>query len=109
MLLDEPTSQLDPIASLEFIQTLHRLNKELGITIILIEHRLEEVLPLADRVLIMDSGEILFDGLPRDILMTLPKEHAMITALPALTKIFHRLNGVGSIPLTIREGALLAS
>ncbi|MEK5232615.1 energy-coupling factor transporter ATPase [Lysinibacillus sp. FSL K6-0232] len=104
LLLDEPTSQLDPIAALEFIQTLHRLNKELGITIILIEHRLEEVLPLADRVLIMDSGEILFDGLPRDILMTLPKEHAMITALPAATKIFHRLNGVGSIPLTIREG-----
>jgi len=104
LLLDEPTSQLDPIAALEFIQTLHRLNKELGITIILIEHRLEEVLPLADRVLIMDEGSILFDGLPKEILKALPANHAMITALPTATKIFHLLNGNGPIPLTIREG-----
>jgi len=104
LLLDEPTSQLDPIAALEFIQTLHRLNKELGITIILIEHRLEEVLTLADRVLIMDEGSILFDGLPKEILKALPANHAMITALPTATKIFHLLNGNGPIPLTIREG-----
>ncbi|MFJ7648424.1 ABC transporter ATP-binding protein [Lysinibacillus sp. NPDC097279] len=104
LLLDEPTSQLDPIAALEFIQTLHRLNRELGITIILIEHRLEEVLPLADRVFIMDEGSILFDGPPKEILNSLPEKHAMITALPAATKIFHLLNGSGHIPLTIREG-----
>ncbi|MDM5234532.1 ABC transporter ATP-binding protein [Lysinibacillus pakistanensis] len=104
LLLDEPTSQLDPIAALEFIQTLHRLNKELGITIILIEHRLEEVLTLADRVLIMDEGSILFDGLPKEMLKALPANHAMITALPTATKIFHLLNGNGPIPLTIREG-----
>ncbi|MGE7112168.1 ABC transporter ATP-binding protein [Lysinibacillus sp. NPDC047702] len=104
LLLDEPTSQLDPIAALEFIQTLHRLNKELGITIILIEHRLEEVLTLADRVLIMDEGSILFDGPPKEILKTLPANHAMITALPTATKIYHQLNGIGPIPLTIREG-----
>lgn len=104
LLLDEPTSQLDPIAAMEFIQTLHRLNKELGITIILIEHRLEEVLTLADRVLIMDEGSILFDGPPKEILKALPANHAMITALPTATKIFHLLNGIGPIPLTIREG-----
>ncbi|QUG42380.1 energy-coupling factor ABC transporter ATP-binding protein [Psychrobacillus sp. INOP01] len=104
LLLDEPTSQLDPIAALEFIQTLHRLNKELGITIILIEHRLEEVLPLADRVLIIEEGRILFDGQPKEILNALPANHAMITALPTATKIFHLLNGTGPIPLTIREG-----
>lgn len=104
LLLDEPTSQLDPIAALEFIQTLHRLNKELGITIILIEHRLEEVLTLSDRVLIMDEGSILYDGLPKEILKALPANHAMITALPTATKIFHLLNGNGPIPLTIREG-----
>ncbi|KYG90540.1 cobalt ABC transporter ATP-binding protein [[Bacillus] sp. KCTC 13219] len=104
LLLDEPTSQLDPIAALEFIQTLHRLNKELGITIILIEHRLEEVLPLADRVFIMDEGSILFDGPPKAILKKLPANHAMLTALPTAMKIFHLLNGVGPVPLTIREG-----
>lgn len=104
LLLDEPTSQLDPIAAMEFIQTLNRLNKELGITIILIEHRLEEVLPIADRVLIMEKGHVLFDGLPREILAALPENHEMITALPAATKMFHLLNGKGPIPLTIREG-----
>lgn len=104
LLLDEPTSQLDPIAAMEFIQTLHRLNEELGITIILIEHRLEEVLPIADRIILMEDGSILFDGPPRDVLQALPTDHAMITALPAATKIFHLLQGSGTTPLTIREG-----
>ena len=104
LLLDEPTSQLDPIAAMEFIQTLHRLNEELGITIILIEHRLEEVLPIADRVLVMEDGHVLFDGPPKQVLEALPQNHAMLTALPAATRIFHLLNGVGTTPLTIREG-----
>lgn len=104
LLLDEPTSQLDPIAAMEFIQTLHRLNEELGITIILIEHRLEEVLPIADRAIVMDSGEIIFNGPPKQVLTGLPKNHAMITALPSATKIFHLLHGEGEAPLTIREG-----
>lgn len=104
LLLDEPTSQLDPIAAMEFIQTLNRLNKELGITIILIEHRLEEVLPIADRVFIMEEGKLVFDGPPREIIQALPANHAMITALPAATKMYHLLNCEGPIPLTIREG-----
>lgn len=104
LLLDEPTSQLDPIAAMEFIQTLKRLNKELGITIILVEHRLEEVLPIADRVLIMEKGDLLFDGDPREIINTLPPKHNLITALPTATKMYHLLDGEGPIPLTIREG-----
>jgi len=104
LLLDEPTSQLDPIAAMEFIQTLNRLNKELGITIILVEHRLEEVLPIADRVFIMEEGKLLFDGSPREIIKALPANHTMITALPAATKMYHFLNCEGPIPLTIREG-----
>lgn len=104
LLLDEPTSQLDPIAAMEFIQTLNRLNKELGITIILVEHRLEEVLPIADRVLIMEKGDLLFDGDPREIINTLPPKHELITALPTATKMYHLLDGEGPIPLTIREG-----
>ncbi|MEK4486135.1 energy-coupling factor transporter ATPase [Psychrobacillus sp. FSL H8-0484] len=104
LLLDEPTSQLDPIAAMEFIQTLNRLNKELGITIILIEHRLEEVLPIADRVLIMEEGKLLFDGQPREIIKALPANHTMISALPSATKMYHFLNCEGPIPLTIREG-----
>ena len=55
LILDEPTAQLDPIAASDFIDTLARLNYELGITVILVEHRLEEIFPIANRVIIMDS------------------------------------------------------
>lgn len=104
LLLDEPTSQLDPIAAAEFLQTLKRLNIELGLTVILVEHRLEDVLPLADRVVVMDSGEVLYDGSPQLVAEGLPQEHPMQRALPTATKLFHTLGGTGAAPLTIREG-----
>ena len=59
LVLDEPTGQLDPIAASEFISTLMKLNRELGLTVILAEHRLEEVFPIADRVLVMEDGKAL--------------------------------------------------
>src|SRR5690349_20994 len=68
VLLDEPTSQLDPVAGDELIWLLRRLNEEWGVTILLAEHRLERCLAAADRVLAMDSGSIAFDGPPRDFL-----------------------------------------
>lgn len=104
LLLDEPTSQLDPIAASEFLQTLKRLNTELGLTVIIVEHRLEDVLPLADRVVVMDGGEVLYDGSPQLVLEGLPKQHPMLSALPTATKMFHALGGRGAAPLTIREG-----
>ncbi len=68
VLLDEPTSQLDPVAGDELIWLLRRLNEEWGVTILLAEHRLERCLAAADRVIAMDSGTIGFDGCPRDFL-----------------------------------------
>ena len=67
LILDEPTGQLDPIAAADFIATLRRLNRELGLTVILVEHRLEEVFPIADRVLLMDDGRLLLNDSPRRI------------------------------------------
>lgn len=64
LLLDEPTSQLDPIAASEFISTLYKLNRELGLTIIIVEHRLEEVFPIADKVMVMDESRISVFGSP---------------------------------------------
>lgn len=58
LVLDEPTSQLDPIAATEFLETLAKINRELGTTIILSEHRLEEVFPMADRVMVMEEGKV---------------------------------------------------
>lgn len=104
LLLDEPTSQLDPIAAAEFLQTLKRLNTELGLTVILVEHRLEDVLPLADRVVVMDKGMVLYDGAAQLIATELPQQHPMLRALPTATKMFHALGGKGEAPLTIRDG-----
>lgn len=73
LILDEPTSQLDPIAASEFLATLQKLNRELGLTVILAEHRLEEVFPDADRVLLMDGGRILLCDAPERIGAALPR------------------------------------
>ena len=69
VLLDEPTSQLDPVAGDELIWLLRRLNEEWGVSVLLAEHRLERCLAAADRVVAMDSGAIAFDGAPRDFLV----------------------------------------
>ena len=68
VLLDEPTSQLDPVAGDELIWLLRRLNEEWGVSILLAEHRLERCLAAADRVVAMGDGEIAFDGDPADFL-----------------------------------------
>lgn len=112
LLLDEPTSQLDPVAAREFIQTLQRLNEEMSMTVIISEHRPEEVLPLADRVLLLDEGELRFQGTPRDFVREAAKSpQAPYRAyLPAASRLFLALAPDAaaapqeSIPLTVREG-----
>ena len=107
LILDEPTSQLDPIAATNFINTLKMLNEELGLTIILVEHRLEEVLPLADRVILLEKGRLLLENKPRLIgheLMKLDENHKMFLALPTSIQIYHGLGFMEESPLTIREG-----
>ena len=68
LILDEPTSQLDPIASQEFLQTIEKINRELGTTVILTEHRLEDALPIAERVIVMDDGKITGIGTHEELL-----------------------------------------
>jgi energy-coupling factor transport system ATP-binding protein len=65
VLLDEPTAQLDPVAAREFLQLLHTLNREQGLTVILSEHRLDEVVTMCDRMLVLDQGELVYGGEPR--------------------------------------------
>lgn len=64
LVLDEPTSQLDPIAASDFLATVHRINRELGTTVVMSEHRLEEVYGLADRVVVLEEGRVVADGEP---------------------------------------------
>ena len=64
LLLDEPTSQLDPVAGDELLGVLRRINEEWGTAVLLAEHRLERCLPAADRVIVLDDGALAFDGTP---------------------------------------------
>lgn len=107
LILDEPTGQLDPIAAADFIATLQKINRELGLTILLAEHRLEEVFPIADRVLVLENGRILLDDEPRKIGLRLSKlhcDHPMLHALPGAVRIWQGLHIDDTCPLTVREG-----
>jgi energy-coupling factor transport system ATP-binding protein len=101
VLLDEPTSQLDPVAGDELIWLLRRLNEEWGVTILLAEHRLERCLAAADRVIAMDAGSIAFDGQPRDFLVW-AQDNDPALETPA-ARLFS-LAGIQPLPVGVRDG-----
>lgn len=68
LLLDEPTSQLDPVAAKDLIIMLERLNKEMGMTIIIVEHRLEELFAVADKVMMLEDGAVAYEGTSREVI-----------------------------------------
>ncbi len=107
LILDEPTSQLDPIAAADFIGTLQKLNRELGLTIVLVEHRLEDVFPIADKVLVLENGGVLLYEEPRSIAPKLREadpDHPMLHALPSASRIYGGLAVQSACPLTVKEG-----
>ena len=105
LILDEPTSQLDPIAAADFLATLGRINRELGTTIILTEHRLEDAFPLATRVAVMEKGRLLCSGTPAEVGAALRKSgHAMFLAMPTAMRVWAAVEQEGPCPVTVREG-----
>ena len=105
LILDEPTSQLDPITAQEFLRTLEKINRELGTTIILTEHRLEDAFPMADRVIVMDEGKIVADETPNEVGKILRSiNHDMYKALPTPMRIYGEVENFLPCPLTVREG-----
>lgn len=107
LILDEPTSQLDPIASSNFINTLEKINRDFGITIVIVEHRLEEILSLADQVILLEKGKVLLTGTAKGIgneLKQIDENHRMLHAMPTASKVYYGLNFRGDSPLTVREG-----
>ncbi len=110
LILDEPTAQLDPISASDLLGTIRRLNLELGITVIITEHRLEEIFPVSDKVIVMDEGEIIFDGSPHDAGRLLYEtKNEFFEALPSPVRLFYSLNlpDTYPCPLTVREGRAL--
>ena len=116
LILDEPTSQLDPIAASEFLRTVYKINRDLGVTVIISEHRLEELIPMADKVMVMDQGEIIaYDSADKIGDFLAEKEHPMFYGLPSVMKIYSKavkekpelsVAPGEKAPLTIREGRL---
>ena len=104
LLLDEPTAQLDPITASDFIATLHKLNRELGLTIILIEHRLEEVVPLCDRLMVMENGSLITIAPPKKAVSLLMDHPTLLDGMPAAVRLFAAMQGEGEAPLDIKEG-----
>ncbi|MDO5096077.1 MAG: energy-coupling factor transporter ATPase [Peptostreptococcaceae bacterium] len=106
LLLDEPTSQLDPIASGEFFEMLKKINEELGVTIILSEQRLEEVLPMADRALLMQDGQVVIDekDVHRIARRLHTTAHPMFYALPTPARIYSLLESGERSPMTVKDG-----
>ena len=105
LILDEPTSQLDPIAASDFLATLGKINRELGTTIILTEHRLEEAFPLASTVAAMDKGRLLCTGTPKEVGSFLKdRGHAMFLAMPTAMRVWAAVENDAACPITVREG-----
>lgn len=103
LVLDEPTSQLDPIAASEFLSTIRKINLALGITVIIIEHRLEEVFPMADKVLVLEDGKQTFFDTPRMVGKELA-DHDLFLAMPSPVQIYNKTGQEGVCPLTVCEG-----
>ncbi len=105
LILDEPTSQLDPIAATEFLDTVRKINQEIGTTIIITEHRLEEVFPMSDRVIVLDNGEIIGNDTPRNVGKKLKQsDHDMFASMPTPMQIYAGLDCDLQCPLTVRDG-----
>jgi len=105
LILDEPTSQLDPIAASDFLATLGKINRELGTTILLTEHRLEEAFPLATSVVVMDKGKLLCSGTPAAVGALLKAEgHSMFLAMPTAMRVWDSVETDAFCPITVRDG-----
>ena len=105
LILDEPTSQLDPIAASDFLNTVRKINRELGTTVIITEHRLEDIFHAADRVIVMDEGEIIASDVPARVgAMLKNRNDDMFAAMPAPVRVFYGTGASGDCPLTVRDG-----
>lgn len=108
LVLDEPTSQLDPIAANDFINSLVRINRELGTTIIMTEHRLEDVLPVCNRSVVMENGRIIYDGDVRgfaESVRTKRIDRGLYLSMPASVQIYMGLekDSGKQLPLTVPD------
>ncbi len=105
LILDEPLSQLDPVACNDFLNLLKKINEEIGATVILSEHRLHECVPLCDRLVVMDSGKIIADDSPKKVCKFLKDmHHPMFYGMTPAMKIYSSIEDKENCPITVKEG-----
>lgn len=104
IILDEPTSQLDPITASEFLTTLAKLNSEFGITVIITEHRMENVLPLCNKICVLDDGKIIESGLTQQVIKSVCNNQKLLSLMPDSVRLFSLMNGSGDCPLNVKDG-----
>lgn len=107
LILDEPTSQLDPIAASDFLETVKKINRDIGTTVIITEHRLQDIIPFADKVFVMDQGKLITEGTPGKIGLELKRrEHGMFLSMPVPMQIFASVDSDLACPLTVSDGRM---
>jgi len=106
LVLDEPTSELDPTSAQELIELVTRLNRELGMTVIIVEHRLNFILKKVDRIIIINGGKIMVDGRPQESLRSRDVE-GLGVSLPKVVQLYHALADMGlilkDVPLSVED------
>ena len=108
LILDEPTAMLDPLAARELLDAVSRINKELGVAVLITEHRLEQVLPAADKVAVMERGRIISQGRPEETVRNLCRSgegDRLFFGMSAPVRIFAAL-GQEELPLTVRDARM---
>lgn len=110
MILDEPTSFLDPIGAQKIFDVINKLNKSLGITIILVEHRLDLAAKYANHVIVMDEGKVMLDGEPREV-FTSDSARLIGVGIPKATRLYQVLKEKGvslkNVPVNSEEATQL--
>ena len=105
IILDEPTSQLDPIAASEFIGCLSKINREIGTTVIITEHRLDEIIPISTKVAVIENGSIAVFDTPENTCKKLLKQNSdVFLSMPAPIKIWAAVKMGESCPVTVAQG-----
>ncbi len=105
LILDEPTSHLDPIAAADFIGAVAKINRELGVTIIMTEHRLDEVLPFSDKVIVLEKGQLLCQGKPTEVGEKLKNTGSLtFLAMPTPMRVYAGVSSALPCPITVRQG-----
>lgn len=105
LILDEPTGQLDPIAASEFLSVLSKMNRELGVTVIISEHRLEECFAMSDRVLVLDGGRIIAADTPKKVGAELRKINSdYFKSFPTPMRVYASSDDGNDFPVSVSEG-----